>query len=99
MATYYKKNFTLDAHYEHEHVEIMKVKNCTLDIIGVYSSPNGDPGKLVEKLKLLIDITKPTVVLGDFNICLLKNKKNPVTQFLENVGFNQLVKEATHIEV
>ena len=99
MATYYRSNFTLVGCLEENHLNIMKVTNGKLDIIGVYCSPKDNPGKLIEHLKTLVDNTMPTVVLGDFNICLLKNKNNPVTKFLESAGFTQLVEEATHIEV
>ena len=47
----------------------------------------------------MIDISRPTVIIGDFNICLRKNKNNSVTNFLTSKGFTQLVMKLTHIEV
>ena len=36
-----------------------------------------------------------TVILGDFNYCLIKNKKNDMTKILGMNGFTQLVKNPT----
>ena len=99
MATFYTTNFKIDHLEADEHFNMMKITNSKLDIFGVYNSPRGDPGSIIEKVQNLVDRTKPTVVIGDFNICLLKNKNNPVTNFLNTVGFTQLVKTSTHIEV
>ena len=70
-----------------------------MDIIGVYISPKADHNKVIANLKLLINTKHPTVIMGDLNICLMKNKENPITNFLTSVGCTQLVKEATHTEV
>ena len=45
----------------------------------------------------MIDIEKTTVVAGDFNICVLKNGKNFLTTSLTQMGFKQIVTQATHI--
>ena len=78
---------------------MLKITNNKFDIFGVYNSPGGDPCSIIKKSENLVDKTKPTVVIGDFNICVLKNKNNPVTNFLNTVGFTQVVKTSTHIEV
>ena len=51
----------------------------------------------LEHIKDLITPTKTTVVCGDFNICYLSTRNNRITKYLEQNGFKQLVKEATHI--
>ena len=48
-------------------------------------------------LRRLIDETKITLVIGDFNSCFHENFNNQVTQGLIQQGFVQLVKEPTHI--
>ena len=44
-----------------------------------------------------INLTKPALVLGDFNIDLLKLPENKFSQTLKECGFKQLVLQATHI--
>ena len=75
------------------------MKKQSVDIFGVYITQKADLFNLIEILKSMIEIARPTVIMGDFNICLFKNKNNPVTKFLTSIGFHQLVNEATHIEV
>ena len=45
-----------------------------------------------------IDVKKPTLIIGDFNVCAKKHKNNVITKRLENLGFQQLVMEATQIQ-
>ena len=64
----------------------------------VYRSNNRS---LVEAANLIIkhiNTKKPTLIIGDFNVCAKRNKNNVITQSLANLGFVQLTKEATHIE-
>ena len=46
----------------------------------------------------MIDINRPTLIKGDFNLCTIRDRNNSLTMKLEKLGFKQLVKEATHIE-
>ena len=46
----------------------------------------------------MIDQDKPTLVSGDFNVCLRKNPSNEITKRLIEQGFEQLVTTATHVE-
>jgi endonuclease/exonuclease/phosphatase family metal-dependent hydrolase len=46
----------------------------------------------------MIKSTTTTIVCGDFNICYLTNKNNKISKYLEDNGFSQLMKEATHIK-
>ena len=48
-----------------------------------------------------MDLISPgvnTVICGDFNICFLSKRNNKITKYLEQNGFTQLMKEATHIQ-
>ena len=69
-----------------------------MSIVAVYRSTQGSSLELIEHLARLISPGVPTIVCGDFNICLLSNRNNRVTTFLENSGFLQLFNEATHIK-
>ena len=50
------------------------------------------------KLENLIDKSKPTLVTGDFNVCYRQNRSNSITMKLEQLGFQQLVMKATHVQ-
>ena len=44
-----------------------------------------------------IDCTRAVIVLGDFNIDLLKQPENIFSHSMEGLGFKQLVLQSTHI--
>ena len=69
-----------------------------MDIIGVYRSQNGSVVEIMKELQKLLGTGKMTLIGGDFNLCVLKQPKNHITVSLEELGFNQLVSEPTHIE-
>ena len=80
-----------------EGMQVLKVKVESFEIFNVYRSSNGCKEELCENLSYLIEAQKPSIVCGDLNLCGKMDKNNKVTRLLENLGFNQLVKEATHI--
>ena len=45
----------------------------------------------------MVDYKKSTILCGDFNICFKQERKNSIISSLERHGFEQLVKESTHI--
>ena len=69
-----------------------------MTIIGVYRSQTGDLRDLTEKLEGVVDTEVTTIVGGDFNICALEQGKNFLTARLSEMGFKQIVMEATHID-
>ena len=52
----------------------------------------------MESLEQRIRWNRPTIITGDFNLCFKTNSNNGVTKRLLELGFTQLVKEATHIQ-
>ena len=66
--------------------------------LAVYRSNQGNTVELLEHLIELITPGVNTVICGDFNICYQATRNNRVTKYLEDNGFTQLVKEATHIQ-
>ena len=52
---------------------------------------------IVDKLEQMIDMEQPTIITGDFNVCLQREARNLVTTALLDLGFQQHVKSATHI--
>ena len=75
-----------------------KLVSDEVDIIAVYRSDQGNLDHIIQHLKNLIEHGKNTVVTGDLNICYNANRNNIVTKYLENEGFIQYMKEATHIK-
>ena len=67
-------------------------------VIGVYRSQDGDVRNLIEIIKDLVDSEKTTVIGGDMNLCVLTQTNNFVTRSLEEMGFKQLVTQATHTD-
>ena len=98
-ATYYKsKNFKHKENINQDGFSLSKISSDQYDIIGVYRSQNGNIVDLVNMIKIMLNIEKTTIIGGDFNLCLLKQAKNFMTTTLIEMGFQQMVTEATHIE-
>ena len=79
-------------------LQIMKSSTQNLDVINVYRSQNKSLGEAANIIIERIDTKKPTLIIGDMNVCAKRNKNNVITQGLANLGFVRLTKEATHIE-
>ena len=70
-----------------------------LDIISVYRSSKGSLVELKNQLgQLISNDEKAVLITGDFNICYMKNSNNQVSKALQDDGFKQLNKNATHIQ-
>ena len=68
------------------------------DVLSVYRfSDSTDIQEATNQIKRYIDFTRAVIVLGDFNIDLLKQPENLLSQSLMSLGFKQLVFQATHI--
>ena len=99
ISTYYKgTDFKFEIDINHDGFSLSKMSGRDLDIIGVYRSQNGSIVNMINEIKKLYNTDKTTVIGGDFNICFIKQPKNLVTTSLADIGFKQIVTEATHIE-
>ena len=98
IATYYKYKGGSASHISMDGFSISKIEYENLVVIGVYRSTDGNVKNLLNVLQDLVDTEKTTVIGGDMNICILKQRKNLLTQTLENMDFNQLVAQATHVD-
>ena len=54
--------------------------------------------ELVSKLLDIIDLSKSTLVVGDINMCNRKRPVNVLKTFLEELGFTESIRQATHID-
>ena len=99
LALYYKQE--MFQHIEditEENMQLTKLWSLRVDVIVVYRSDKGSPNHLLEHLKKLISPNKTTAICGDFNICYLQTRRNKITKYLEETGFEQFVNEATFIK-
>ena len=99
LALYYKQE--MFQHIEditEENMQLTKLWSLRVDVIVVYRSDKGSPNLLLEHLKKLISPNKTTAICGDFNICYLQTRRNKITKYLEETGFEQFVNEATFIK-
>ena len=76
----------------------MRHSSSNLDVINVYRSQDTSLVEAADLLTEVINIDKSTLIIGDFNVCVKRNKHNVITQRLTNFGFHQLSTEATQIE-
>ena len=97
LVSYFTSEFHHAVNVNNEGFSITKVEHEKLDIIGVYRSQNGDVTNLIRELTKLVDVEKTTVIGGDFNICVLAKENNIVTTSLRQLGFKQIVTQATHV--
>ena len=69
-----------------------------IDSISVYRSSNHSIPDTSETLKQVIEVGRPTLITGDFNICSAKNPTNGITTSLTKMGFRKMMDRATHIQ-
>ena len=99
IAIYFKEDiFTHIIDIKKEKMQLTKMKSSRMDVIIVYRSDQGNIAELLEHIIGLITPENNTIICGDFNICYLSTRQNKLTKYLEQNGFTQLVKEATHIK-
>ena len=68
------------------------------DVLSVYRfSDSTNLQDFTNQVQEYIDFTRTVIVLGDFNIDLLKQPENLFSQSMKGLGFKQLVLQATHI--
>ena len=99
IATYYKENIFI-------HIEDVKEMNFQLskfsckqyDIINLYRSNSSKFEEVNEMLSTMIDLKRPTLIIGDFNFCYMDSARNLTKDFLKHLDFKQIVERPTHIE-
>jgi exonuclease III len=99
VSVYYKESkFAHKQDVTEEQIQITKLTGKNFELISVYKAPKGNDSELKNHFKNMIDLKKPTLVCGDFNMCYIESKRNQSTTYLLQNGFKQIVREATHIE-
>ena len=77
--------------------QMTKFKHDNLDVINVYRSQAGNSLEVIDQLSKLINCGRVTLITGDFNSCFMENFSSRLIQGILDLGFSQLVHEATHI--
>ena len=93
VATYFKSDFRIAQSIKLLNLQITKVMSNDLDVINVYRSR--DNKDILNVLKNLIDISKKTIICGDFNLNFQK-ENHPLFPELRNLGFEQIITRPTH---
>ena len=65
------------------------------DVISIYRSQE-EKNEIVASISKLVNLEKPTIILGDVNLNLLKDIKHPMLDYLDVCNFSQLVQCSTH---
>ena len=98
LAIYFKIDTENIIDYNEDKINITKLKSDELDIIAVYRSEGGSMDELVSKLLDILDLSKSTLVVGDINMCNRKRPVNVLKTFLDELGFTETIRQATHID-
>ena len=99
IGTYFdSKKFVKDQDIQTEKFQANKFRHNDIDLICLYRSQIGNSNTFLQDLTKLIDIRRPTIIMGDFNSCYRENINNRLVQGLLNLGFKQLIHEPTHIQ-
>ena len=100
ISTYYKgSRFKYESSYVTSEMQVVKFTSEELQVITVYRSSRGSLQILNNNLNEMVSNTGQAVLItGDFNLCIMMNKTNIISKNLENLGFQQLMKEATQIK-
>ena len=97
LATYFSSPFKLAQHYCLENCQLTKVSSNKLDVINVYRSAQCTDFE--DQLQFLMNVKRPTIVLGDTNINVgpdPENSSSSLVSFMSSHGFTQLVAGSTH---
>ena len=97
LATYVEEGFILRGEFICEEVcQLLKVSNEDLEIVNVYRSQDCNTRVFQDKLQYVVDTSRPTIVCGDTNIDISRDRGCAFVEFMENLGFTQMVTHPTH---
>ena len=97
LATYVGRDFILRGEFIGEELcQLMKVSNEDIEIVNVYRSQQCSSKVFQEKVRFVVDTSRPTIVCGDTNIDISKDRGRAFIEFMESLGLTQLVTQPTH---
>lgn len=101
VAVYFKDAFKHEVDICEDNYQITKMSSLELDIICVYRSCHTSTYENHNFKNEIIDIIalqKKTIICGDFNIDLMKENQNLISQSLFSLNFKQLIQNSTHLK-
>ena len=97
LATYVEKDFVLRGEFIGEELcQLMKVSNEDIEIVNVYRSQECSSQVFQDKIKYVVDPSRPTIVCGDTNFDISRDRGHSFVEFMEKLGLTQLVTQPTH---
>ena len=98
ISSYIKEKIDYTSSYLGEdELQIHRIRLDEIDSISIYRSSKKSLIQTSAAINKMIDDSRPTLITGDFNICLANEPKNMITRILEKKGFTKLIDNATHI--
>ena len=98
IVTFFKPPmFTHEDDFVAPNMQVTKFSSHNLDVLSVYRSSDGNSLELLNRIKEMLTEGNPTMITGDFNICMLNHSKNRMSKGLIQNGFHQMIRQATHI--
>ena len=79
-------------------LQAVRVSLSSVDILAVYRSPTSEIKISVDVITNGIKESRSTFICGDFNAHIGFNHSNPITSTLSSRGFQQIVKQPTHLQ-
>ena len=79
-------------------LQISKITIDDIDFISLYRSNNHSILEVRDALTSIVDVGKPTLITGDFNLCSKKNENNAIMKSLIQRGFQKIIDRPTHIQ-
>ena len=70
----------------------------TVNIDRAYRSSSYSILEVRDALTSIVDVGKPTLITGDFNLCSKKNENNAIMVSLIQRGFQKIIDRPTHIQ-
>ena len=98
ILTCFKPNFAWRSNVTRPNYQLTKICSEELTIINVYRSAGADTANFIDDLVSLVENSKDTLIVGDFNICYALHQFHEVFVTLTSMGFDQLVQKPTHID-
>ena len=97
VATYYRSNFQVSGTINRELYQMSRVSSTNLDVINIYLSRGANKAQFLQDLGSLARGPKPSIIVGDFNIDLLKQPEDCITKKITSCGYKQLISSPTHV--
>ena len=97
LATYVEEAFILRGEFIcEEQCQLIKVSNEDIEIVNVYRSQECNTRVFQDKLQYVVDPSRPTIVCGDTNIDISRDRGRGFVEFMENLGLTQMVTQSSH---